>query len=183
MDPQQRLFPDGCLGALGRAGIPPHDLRERQVGVFVGANAHDYEHVCWPAPPASTRTRYRRPFSAISGRLSHFLGLRGPSLTVDTACSSSLTAAVHLACNSLLAGGAEDCYRRRGERHRILGNLPIHGRCRCAIGGRHLLRPSTIVPMATAAARLRRGDPQAGGTGAGGRRPGHRRSTGLGGQP
>ena len=93
--------------ALERAGIPPHDLRERQVGVFVGANAHDYEArllACAAGIDANYGTG--SAFSAISGRLSHFLGLRGPSLTVDTACSSSLTA-VHLACNSLLAGECE----------------------------------------------------------------------------
>ncbi|WP_273685665.1 type I polyketide synthase, partial [Pseudomonas aeruginosa] len=107
MDPQQRLFLMVAWEALERAGIPPHDLRERQVGVFVGANAHDYEArllACAAGIDANYGTG--SAFSAISGRLSHFLGLRGPSLTVDTACSSSLTA-VHLACNSLLAGECE----------------------------------------------------------------------------
>ena len=50
--------------------------------------------------------------SAVSGRLSYFLGLRGPCISLDTACSSSLVA-VHLAveglrrreCDFALAGG------------------------------------------------------------------------------
>src|SRR5207249_1374896 len=37
------------------------------------------------------------------GRISHVLGIHGPSLAVDTACSSSLLA-THIACQSLRAG-------------------------------------------------------------------------------
>ena len=43
---------------------------------------------------------------ASSGRLSAFLGWRGPSVTVDTACSSSLVA-VHMAVRSIQAGECE----------------------------------------------------------------------------
>ena len=45
-------------------------------------------------------------FSILANRVSYFFDLNGPSCTLDTACSSSLTA-VHLACQSLRLGQAE----------------------------------------------------------------------------
>ncbi|MFP3520720.1 beta-ketoacyl synthase N-terminal-like domain-containing protein, partial [Pseudomonas sp. SIMBA_077] len=76
-----------------RAGIPQEKLLEQRVGVFVGANSHDYEtRVLGSAQGVDAHYGTGSSFSAICGRLSHFLGVRGPSLTVDTACSSSLTA-------------------------------------------------------------------------------------------
>ncbi len=39
--------------------------------------------------------------SAVCGRISFTLGLKGPSVSIDTACSSSLVGA-HLACSSFL---------------------------------------------------------------------------------
>lgn len=103
MDPQQRLLLMVAWEALERAGIPQEKLLEQRVGVFVGANSHDYEtRVLGSAQGVDAHYGTGSSFSAICGRLSHFLGVRGPSLTVDTACSSSLTA-IHLACNSLRA--------------------------------------------------------------------------------
>ena len=43
--------------------------------------------------------------SAMVGRLSYWLGLKGPNMPVDTACSSSLVA-VHLACQALRQASA-----------------------------------------------------------------------------
>ncbi|SEU18851.1 type I polyketide synthase [Stigmatella erecta] len=108
MDPQQRLLLQVGWEALESAGLPPDGLKGRAVGVFVGSCLHDYEIL------AQRRGLERFDAhsvtggmsSVLAGRLSHFLGLHGPSLTVDTACSSSLVA-LHLACQSLRAGESD----------------------------------------------------------------------------
>ena len=105
MDPQQRLLLEVAWEALENAGVAPQDLRESLTGVFMGIGIGDYATLRSRGrgtdldPYAGTGTAFA--FSA--GRLSYFLGLRGPSLAVDTACSSSLVA-VHLACQSLRNG-------------------------------------------------------------------------------
>ncbi|WP_435104734.1 beta-ketoacyl synthase N-terminal-like domain-containing protein [Arhodomonas sp. AD133] len=104
LDPQQRLFLEVAWEALERAGLPGDSLRESRTGVYAGLNAHDYE-LRVAADPQHIDAYYGtgNTFSAVAGRLSHFLGLQGPSLAVDTACSSSLTA-IHLACQALRSG-------------------------------------------------------------------------------
>ncbi|MFE6871924.1 type I polyketide synthase [Kitasatospora sp. NPDC057692] len=108
MDPQQRLVLELGWEVLEDAGTVPAALTGSRTGVFVGAVADDYaalQHRL--GPPALTQhslTGLQR--GIIANRLSHTLGLRGPSLVVDTGQSSSLVA-VHLACESL----------RRGESH------------------------------------------------------------------
>ncbi|HVB37496.1 MAG TPA: polyketide synthase, partial [Vicinamibacterales bacterium] len=105
MDPQQRLLLEVAWEALEHAGLPPERLSGSQTGVYVGLTTLDYAKVI-----------YRDDFSRIdaytatgnvaniaAGRLSYFLGLRGPSLAIDTACSSSLVA-VHLACQAVQGG-------------------------------------------------------------------------------
>ncbi|TDC24588.1 acyltransferase domain-containing protein, partial [Streptomyces sp. 8K308] len=107
MDPQQRLALELAWEALEDAAIVPGDLRHTPTGVFVGAIAGDYaalQHELGPeAVTQHSFTGLHR--GVIAGRVSHLLGLRGPSMTVDTAQSSSLVA-VHLAVEALRRG---DC--------------------------------------------------------------------------
>ncbi|GAB1820556.1 type I polyketide synthase [Herbidospora sp. RD11066] len=86
-------------GAAGRIST------DGPTGVFVGAIASDYATLVARGGPAAvtrhTLTGLNR--GLIANRISHALGLRGPSLTVDSAQSSSLVA-VHLAAESLRSG-------------------------------------------------------------------------------
>ncbi|MGW2047472.1 acyltransferase domain-containing protein, partial [Streptomyces sp. NPDC001858] len=106
-DPQQRLMLELAWEALEDARIVPAALGGGDAGVFVGAMWDDYAALQDRLGDAGigrhTMTGTRR--GIIANRISHHLGLRGPSLTVDTAQSSSLVA-VQLACESLRRG---DC--------------------------------------------------------------------------
>ncbi len=107
LDPQQRLLLEVTWEALEDAGLVPARLDGSATGVFVGMWINDYEtRMFSEGPPVDFHMTTGSGRYTASGRLSHLLGLRGPSLTVDTACSSSLVA-VHLACQSLWSGEAE----------------------------------------------------------------------------
>ena len=102
LDPQQRLALETSWEALENANIDPTRLRRGDVGVYFGASGLDY---AWEigALVAQDMEGYLAGgmlSAAVSGRVSYFLGARGPCLTVDTACSSSLVA-LHLAVNGL----------------------------------------------------------------------------------
>lgn len=79
----------------------------KKVGVFVGGAASDYRL-------GTLRDLEQTPMfdatgnhqSIMSGRISHYFDLRGPSFTVDTACSSSLYA-LHQAVQSIRNGESE----------------------------------------------------------------------------
>ncbi|MDP9360612.1 MAG: SDR family NAD(P)-dependent oxidoreductase [Acidobacteriota bacterium] len=114
MDPQQRLLLEVSWEAIERAGICATDLAGTRTGVMFGVVNHDYfETATRRSNAIDVHTGSGVGLSMAAGRLSHILGLQGPSLVVDTACSTSLVA-VHLACQSLraresdlaLAGGA-----------------------------------------------------------------------------
>ncbi len=107
LDPQHRLFMEQAWVALEDAGYDPGRYRG-SIGVFGGAgrSAHHLRILLNPA--------LREAVSAMQGlistgvdflatRVAYALDLRGPAVTVQTACSTSLSA-VHLACQSLLAG-------------------------------------------------------------------------------
>ncbi|MEI7717868.1 MAG: polyketide synthase, partial [Mycobacterium sp.] len=103
IDPQHRLLLEVASEALEDAGIPARAIRGTQTGVFVGQTAYDYmlnlsAGMAQDELDAYVLTGNSANFAA--GRLSYFLGARGPAMVLDTACSSSLTA-IHLACQSL----------------------------------------------------------------------------------
>ncbi len=105
MDPQQRLALELSWEALEDAGIAPDALGSTHTGVYVGAIASDYAELTRgsEADAVARQAFTGTQRSIIANRVSYSLGLRGPSMTVDTGQSSSLVA-VHLACQSLIAG-------------------------------------------------------------------------------
>jgi len=134
MDLRQRVALEVSWEALERAGLSASALEGSSVGVYVGASGI-------PHLPEDTDIHDitgQLP-AVIAGRISHFLGLRGPSMSIDTACSSALVA-VHLACKALrdgdctiaLAGGVSVLPRdaRAEESWAALGHLAKSGRCR-----------------------------------------------------
>ncbi|HEY8120861.1 MAG TPA: beta-ketoacyl synthase N-terminal-like domain-containing protein [Myxococcota bacterium] len=110
MEPQQRYALEVVADALDDAGIPHDALMGERVAVIFGRMNEDYsrEHIA-----VLGEDRFRRSMdvwgaagitgSVLSGRISFWLGTRGPSFFIDTACSTSLLA-VHLACQSLWSG-------------------------------------------------------------------------------
>jgi acyl transferase domain-containing protein/SAM-dependent methyltransferase len=106
LDPQQRLLLEVAWEALENAGIPADTLAGSATGVFTAMAAFDYPQQQLQALDARDIDAYfatGASHSVASGRISYFLGLKGPCMTVDTACSGSLVA-VHLACQSLRLG-------------------------------------------------------------------------------
>jgi acyl transferase domain-containing protein len=115
MDPQHRLLLECVWEAIEDAGRSPTSLEGTSTSVFIGSYGDEYLHLqVWSGDlaVADAHTGIGTSHSAAVGRVSHLLGLRGPSISIDTACSSSLVA-LHLACESLrrrecdaaLAGG------------------------------------------------------------------------------
>ncbi|WP_233413959.1 type I polyketide synthase [Nucisporomicrobium flavum] len=102
LDPQARLMLETSWEALEHAGLDPARLRRSDGGVYVGVSCVDYslevEALEYPELDAYVGTGTAH--SAIPGRVSYFLGWRGPSMAIDTACSSSLVA-LHLAVEGL----------------------------------------------------------------------------------
>ncbi len=102
LDPQQRLVLECTWEALESANIDPATLRDGDGGVYIGVSHTDYvletEKLATSELEGAIGTGYAH--SAVCGRLSYFLGWRGPCLSLDTACSSTLVA-LHLAVQGL----------------------------------------------------------------------------------
>ncbi|MFD3507518.1 polyketide synthase [Nocardia sp. NPDC058666] len=103
MDPQQRVAMRVAWRALEHAGRNPGALDGDSAGVWMGVSMVEY------GPRAGSVNEYSgyratgTALGAVAGRISHGLGLTGPSISVDTACASSLTA-VHQAASAIRAG-------------------------------------------------------------------------------
>jgi acyl transferase domain-containing protein len=115
IDPQQRLLLEVSWEALENANQVPDNLHNSSTGVFIGIYLNDYSKVMSSVGDVSQIDAFSavgNSLSVAAGRLSYFLGLKGPSMAIDTSCSSSLVS-LHLACQSLrwrecnlaLAGG------------------------------------------------------------------------------
>lgn len=108
IDPQQRVFLECAWEALEHAGYEPSRGRIR-TGVFAGTGQNTYLlHNVYPQSlQDNTGNELQLALASdkdhLSTRVAYKLDLRGPAITVQTACSTSLVA-VHMACQSLLAG-------------------------------------------------------------------------------
>ncbi|MFI0898072.1 beta-ketoacyl synthase N-terminal-like domain-containing protein [Streptomyces sp. NPDC020983] len=110
-DPQQRLMLELAWEAAEDAGVDPTALSGSRTAVYTGAIWDDYaallrEHGTAGPGGAERHSMAGLQRGIIANRVSHRLGLRGPSMTVDAAQSSGLVA-VHLACESLRRGEAD----------------------------------------------------------------------------
>ena len=108
IDPQQRLFMECAHEALERGGIVPRQDGP-VVGVFAGAGVNVY--MIRNVVPSLDVDDVGAIYQAVVGgekdfltsRVAYKFGLSGPAVTVQAACATSLVA-VHVACQSLLAG-------------------------------------------------------------------------------
>src|SRR3546814_15428542 len=94
-----RLAVDG--GVL--SGVWRHSHSVSRTGVCVGITGTEDVSLARAAGRVDAHAVGGQFLNVAAGRVSHSLGLRGPSLAVDTACSSSAMA-LHLACRSLRSG-------------------------------------------------------------------------------
>ncbi|MFI7671164.1 polyketide synthase [Nocardia sp. NPDC049526] len=105
-DPQQRVILRVAWKALENAGINPGELGGEDGGCFIGASPMEY------GPRGDEVNEYTGlriigyGTLSVAGRVSHSLGLTGPSTTIDAACASSLTA-LHLAAAAVRDGDCE----------------------------------------------------------------------------
>ncbi|KAL4903516.1 hypothetical protein BDW74DRAFT_179932 [Aspergillus multicolor] len=101
MDPQHRIALEVAYETLESAGYLKDKHPKKDIGVYMGVAASDYEdNVASHDPTAFSVLGMVRAFT--SGKISHFFGLNGPSMVFDTACSSSMVA-IHTACRALQA--------------------------------------------------------------------------------
>lgn len=105
MDPQQRVLLQSVQHAIDDSWLSAEDLRALDCGVFVAGLPGDYRTLVARRSDIvyGTHSFLGNAPSTLSGRISYFYDINGPSVTLDSACSSSL-AALHEAVLNLRAG-------------------------------------------------------------------------------
>jgi acyl transferase domain-containing protein/D-arabinose 1-dehydrogenase-like Zn-dependent alcohol dehydrogenase/acyl carrier protein len=96
LDPQQRLLLEQTWRCAEDAGIAPDTLRAARTSVHIGVMARDHlQRVSSSSEPTDGLSAIGGYDFMLANRLSHTLGLTGPSAAVDAACASSLVALHH----------------------------------------------------------------------------------------
>ncbi|MBS2773078.1 hypothetical protein KFV09_16330 [Anoxybacillus rupiensis] len=119
MDPHQRILLQLVCSAIENAGYRLEDFKGSKTSLILsgfGGPKPEYIHLASKFHPTLLTGN---SYAISAGRISYFLGLRGPSMIIDTSCSSSLTA-LHESCNKLILGEVE--YAITGG-VRLLSNL------------------------------------------------------------
>jgi mycobactin polyketide synthetase MbtC len=106
MHPQQRVAMRVAWKALENAGINPSVLEGADVGCFVGMSQTEYGPRVHTIDEYSGHRLVGMGQLGAAGRISHGLGLTGPSMAIDSACASALTA-LQLATTSVQTGECE----------------------------------------------------------------------------
>ncbi|QCH23575.1 polyketide synthase [Mycobacteroides salmoniphilum] len=106
MDPQQRVGMRVAWKALENAGINPGLIDGEEAAVFIGVSPNEYGPRAGEVNAHSGHRIVGLGQLGVAGRVSHLLGLTGPSMCVDSACASSLSA-LHLAASAVRADECE----------------------------------------------------------------------------
>lgn len=102
MDPHQRLTLEHACAAIENAGYRLAELKGTQTVVLLSAPRPGYQELL---PSVDALELLGNAPSALAGRVSYFLDLRGLSMVVDAGCCGSLVA-VDRACRELMNGDA-----------------------------------------------------------------------------
>jgi mycobactin polyketide synthetase MbtC len=106
MHPQQRVAMRIAWKALENAGVNPGAVEGADGGCVIGMSPMEYGPRWTTVDAYSGHRVVGLGQLGAAGRISHCLGLNGPSMSVDSACASSLTA-LHLAVTAVRASECE----------------------------------------------------------------------------
>ncbi|UYM22931.1 beta-ketoacyl synthase N-terminal-like domain-containing protein [Streptomyces sp. AD16] len=137
MDPQARILLELAWEAVEDASLNAANLSGSRWGVFVGAAADDFRLGYFAAGNLDRFGHMGTSRALLANRVSHVLGMRGPSEVIDTGQSSSL-AALHRAlsgirlgeCDAALVGGIHlNLLQQVTDQIQLWGGLSSDGRC------------------------------------------------------